>query len=153
MSGRRGFAAALRLPELNVFAFAMLLNFPWEFLQTPLFEGMAAAPHWLAVQRCAIATIGDGVIMLVAFWCVAGVSKTRAWVLKPRLRQVSGFAAVGLVITIVVERLATMDLWPMPWSYSSAMPIVPLVGAGLSPLLQWILLPPLVVWFVRRQLT
>lgn len=145
--------AALRSPELNVFIFAVLLNFPWEFLQTPLFEGMAAAPHWLAVQRCGIATIGDGVIMLVAFWCVAGVGKTRGWVLKPSSRQVAGFTAVGLFITVVVERLATAGLWPMPWSYSEAMPIVPLLGAGLSPLLQWILLPPVVVGFVRRQLT
>jgi hypothetical protein len=24
---------------------------------------------------------------------------------------------------------------------------------GLTPLLQWIILPPIVVWFTRRQLT
>jgi hypothetical protein len=33
------------------------------------------------------------------------------------------------------------------------MPVVPLLEVGLSPLLQWIVLPPLIVWFVRRQLT
>lgn len=148
----RSLAAALRLPEFNVFVFALLLNFPWEILQAPLFEGMAEAPHWRAVQRCSVATIGDGAIMLVAFWCVAAVSRTREWLLTPTLLQVLGFAAVGLVITILIERLATVGLWPMPWSYAEAMPVAPLLGAGLSPLLQWMLLPPLVVWLVRRQL-
>jgi len=33
------------------------------------------------------------------------------------------------------------------------MPVIPLLGVGLSPLLQWVVLPPIVVWFVRRQLT
>ena len=32
------------------------------------------------------------------------------------------------------------------------MPIVPVVGIGLTPLLQWLLIPPLAIWFVRRQL-
>jgi hypothetical protein len=32
------------------------------------------------------------------------------------------------------------------------MPIVPWIRVGLLPALQWLLLPPLVLWFVRRQL-
>lgn len=153
MSTKPALAAVLRSAEFNVFVFAVLLDFPWEFLQAPLFEGMADAPHWRAVQRCSIATLGDGGIMLIAFWSVAAVSRRREWLLKPILPQVLGFMAIGLVITIVVERLATAGLWPMPWAYAEAMPIVPLLGAGLSPLLQWVVLPPLVVWFVRRQLS
>ncbi|WP_205527550.1 hypothetical protein [Halomonas sp. JS92-SW72] len=32
------------------------------------------------------------------------------------------------------------------------MPTLPLLGTGLAPLLQWLLLPPLIVWLARRQL-
>lgn len=39
------------------------------------------------------------------------------------------------------------------WQYTEAIPTLPLLGTGLSPLLQWSLLPPLVLWLVRRQLT
>lgn len=152
MSAGQRLELALRLPELNVIGFAVLLNFPWEFLQAPLFEGMRNAPHWAAVQRCSIATLGDGVIMLVGFWTVAAIWKTRRWVLTPTLRQVGIFTSVGLVITIIVERLATAGLWPMPWAYAATMPVVPLIGAGLFPLLQWIVLPPLALWLVRRQI-
>jgi hypothetical protein len=33
------------------------------------------------------------------------------------------------------------------------MPTLPVLGTGLLPLLQWIFLPPLIAWFVHRQLT
>lgn len=55
------------------------------------------------------------------------------------------------MITIVMERLATQVLHR--WAYAETMPLVPILGIGLSPLLQWLLLPPLVLWFVRQQLT
>jgi hypothetical protein len=72
-------------------------------------------------------------------------------VIAPTRGRVAGFVAVGLLITIVMERLAT-GLFAR-WAYADAMPVVPLLEVGLSPLLQWIVLPPLIVWFVRRQLT
>ena len=38
------------------------------------------------------------------------------------------------------------------WRYAEIMPIVPKIGIGLVPLIQWIILPLLLVWFVKRQL-
>jgi hypothetical protein len=32
------------------------------------------------------------------------------------------------------------------------MPIVPPFGTGLSPLVQWLVIPPLVLWMTRRHL-
>jgi hypothetical protein len=32
------------------------------------------------------------------------------------------------------------------------MPMVPVLRVGLTPVLQWVIVPPLVVWFVKRQL-
>ncbi len=52
-----------RLPKANVLLFGFLLNFPWEFIQAPLFDGMAGAPHWEAVKSCTSAALGDAVIM------------------------------------------------------------------------------------------
>lgn len=58
---------------------------------------------------------------------------------------------VGVLITIVMEWLATHVLGR--WTYAASMPVVPTLEVGVSPLLQWVVLLPLVVWFVRRQLT
>ena len=37
------------------------------------------------------------------------------------------------------------------WGYAPGMPL--LFGIGLTPLLQWVILPPLLVWWSRRPLT
>ena len=143
-------AGILNLPETHVAIFAFLLNFPWEFLQVPFFVGMATAPHWDAIQFCTRASLGDAGIALVAFWAVAVAVRSRNWIRHPRTRDVLGFLGVGVTITTVFEWLATGALGR--WAYADTMPVVPLVRVGLLPLLQWIVLPPLIVWFVRRQL-
>ena len=135
--------------EVNVFLFAFLLNLPWELAQVPLFSGMSSAEHWSALKMCGRATVGDGVIALVSFWSVAATTRKREWILRPTARLVSAFITSGVVITIVMEWLATRAL--DRWTYAQAMPT--LLGIGVAPLVQWIVLPPLLVWFVRRQLT
>ncbi len=144
--------AITSLPEFNVAVFALMLNYPWEFSQVPLFAGMADAPHWTAIQRCALATLGDIVIMLIAYWFVAVIARSRHWIAAPTAAHLTMFVAVGVTITVVIEQLALRGLWFEGWGYSSLMPVVPGLGVGLSPLLQWLVLPPLAAWFVRRQL-
>ncbi len=135
----------LDTPEVNVTIFAFLLNLTWEFAQVPLFAGMPTAEHWRAVLVCGQATLGDVVIALVGFWTVAICSRARTWVLRPAAAHVAGFVAVGVLITVVMEWLATRVLGR--WTYAEAMPVIPLLGVGLAPLLQWIVLPPIVVSF------
>lgn len=60
------------------------------------------------------------------------------------------FLGVGIAVTIIFEALATGML--EHWAYNDAMPPLPVLGTGLLPLLQWLALPPLVLWFVRRQI-
>lgn len=144
--------AATSLPEFNVLLFALLLNYPWEFTQVPLFEGMAQAPHWSAVKTCTRAALADAFITLIAYWIVASLNRARAWIEAPRGRDIGFMVIVGTTVTLVIEQLALHGLWFGSWSYSSTMPIVPLLGVGLAPFLQWILIPPLVVVFVKRQI-
>lgn len=144
--------AVTRLPELNVVLFALLLNFPWEFLQVPLFEQMPNAPHWEAIKTCSRATLGDAAIMLAVYWAVAATRGNRNWITKPDTANVLLFTTLGVLTTAIIERLAMAGFWIGSWTYSAAMPVVPGIGVGLSPLLQWLVLPPLVVWFVKRQI-
>jgi hypothetical protein len=141
----------LDLPETNVLIFALLLNFVWEFAQVPLFASMSTADHWAAIAVCARATLGDALIALIAFWAAAITGGSRRWILEPRRSQLITYLAVGIAITIVMEWLATRVL--DRWAYAPSMPIIPLLGVGLSPIIQWLIVPLLLVWFVRRQLT
>lgn len=136
--------------DVNVGIFAFLLNLPWEFWQVPFFHGMASAAHWEATLFCTRAAAGDSLIAIVACWIVAAVAGSSRWIQKPTRHRVAAFVAVALAITVLVEWLSTRVLHR--WTYADAMPVVPLIGTGLLPLLQWIVIAPLIVWFVRRQL-
>ncbi len=143
-------SALVNTPEFNVVIFSLLLNLAWEVWQVPFFLGMADQPHWLGVKACTQATFGDAGIALAAFWVTALIARSRTWIMRPSRSDIAVFIGVGLVATIAFETLATGAL--ERWAYSDAMPRLPVLGTGLLPLLQWLALPPLVLWFVRRQI-
>lgn len=138
------------LPEINVVVFSFLLNFVWEMWQIPFFAAVPGDPHWVGVAACTRATFGDAGLSLVAFWCVAAVARSRRWIVDASTGQVLGFVALGLVATVILEALATGPAGR--WSYGPSMPRLPVLGTGIVPMVQWVLLPPALVWFVRRQL-
>lgn len=138
------------LPEINVALFAFLLNLVWEFGQVPLYRDLPSLGHWASIKLCARATLGDAVIAVVAFWVVAAVVASRRWITAPSGLEVAGFVGIGLGISTALEWMAIHVQGR--WAYAASMPIVPVVQIGLAPVLQWLILPPLVVWFVKRQL-
>lgn len=147
-------SAATESPEINIVLFGFLLNYPWEMIQSPLFEGERMASHWDAVKTCTKAAAGDSLILLVSYWAIAAAARNRWWFVGATAIQKMGFVAIGLAITIVLERLATSSLIPgWGWSYSEVMPVVPGLDVAAVPLLQWAILPLLAIWLVRRQLS
>ena len=148
----RAVSAVTDAPEFNVVAFALLLNFAWEILQAPLYAGMADMPHAQVTKACLQATFGDAVIMLLSFGGVAVAARSRHWIVAAKGWQFALFIGVGVSITAAIEWLATHGYWVGNWNYLPTMPLVPGTGIGLAPLLQWVVLPLLTVWFVRRQL-
>ena len=139
-------------PAFNVAIFALLLSLPWEFGQMWLYAGASEMSHLQGIQICMAATLGDAVIMLIAFGIVAAVARSQDWVLAPKTSQVAGFVVVGLAISIAVEIVATRTDGAFSWRYTPAMPVTPLLGIGLAPLMMWLVVPLLVLWFVRRQI-
>jgi len=146
----RWFANLPNTPEFSVLIFSFLLNLAWELWQVPFFHGMADQPHWLGVKACTQATFGDAGIALAAFWVTALIARSRTWILRRSRSDIAVFIGVGLVATIAFETLATGAL--ERWAYSDAMPRLPVVGTGLLPVIQWLVIPPLVVWLVSRQI-
>lgn len=120
-------------------------------LRAPFFRGLAETAHWEAVKLCSLAAVGNAGLSVAAFWVVAVAARARSWILNPTIPNLLGFIGIGLAITLAAERLATGPLYS--WAYAESMAVVPLLEIGLAPFLQWIVLPPLLVWFVRRQLT
>jgi hypothetical protein len=137
-------------PEPWVLLFSLLLHYPWEFLQVPFYEGMRELPHWEGVVMCSLAAAGDAVIALVAFWAAAAASRSRRWLMRPRPAAWLTYLGAGLALTVALEWLATEATGR--WRYAAEMPTAPGLGTGLVPLLQWLILPSLVVLLARGQL-
>lgn len=143
---------SLRFPELAVTGFGFLTHFAWEMLQIPWFAGMLEASHGAVVWLCVRATGGDVVILLAGFWLASLVAGRRDWLVagadwrRPALVVV----LVGVVVTVVFEWLATGPLGR--WEYTDAMPVIPFVETGLTPLVQWLVVPPLVLWLAHRHI-
>ena len=138
------------VPELPVAFFSFLGHFVWEFVQVPTYTGMAEMAHWEAIKLCLSATFGDVGFALMAFWIASAVARSRDWILRPTRVPAAIFVAVGIILTIGFEYYYTNI--SLRWTYSELMPLAPPFGTGLSPLLQWLVIPPLVVWLTRRHL-
>lgn len=141
----------LNSPELNVAIFSFLLSFLWEVQQMPFYQVSPELSCFERTRNCTLATVGDVGISLVSFWVVAAISKSCHWVQQPNWKQISIFTLVGVVITVVFEALATGPL--NVWKYAESMVTIPVLGTGLLPLLMWLLIPPLTIWFVKHQLS
>lgn len=138
------------LPEFAIAVFSFLLHFVWEYLQAPTYEGMADLNHWEGVKLCTSATFGDVGFALSAFWLASATARSRYWFRRPSVPALLVFIGTGLALTIGFEYYYTNVT--LRWTYSDLMPLVPPFGTGLSPLLQWLVVPPLVLWFTRRHI-
>lgn len=134
-------------PWTSLALFAFLLNFTWELLQVPFYRGIGDAPHWRATLFCLRASGGDVLIAGVAYGAVAAAAG-RLWLARPTWGRVTAFLGAGLAVTAAIEWVSVYALGR--WAYAEGVPVV--LGVGLPPVLQWILLPPTFLWLSRRHL-
>jgi hypothetical protein len=125
------------LRVLRLFAVAVGINFIWEMAQMPLYQGMPfdeLSSWWL----CLRASVGDGVIV-VAIWAIGSALFRRfEWYAPLRPAPIAALLITGALIAVGIEIHA---LGTGRWAYSQLMPTVPLLGVGLSPLVQLLVLP------------
>ena len=126
-------------------------NLVWEFAQLPLYTIWRTGSTGEIVFAAVHCTGGDiliGTGSLVLALVLAGA----AWpsTSTSYRRVVALTVAFGLAYTVFSEWLNVVVR--KSWAYSELMPIVPVVNAGLSPLLQWIMLPLAAFWWAQRRL-
>jgi hypothetical protein len=121
------------------------LHLAWEFAQLPLYTIWATGTRnetLFAVVHC---TAGDVAIAGLSLLAGLAAQASPAWP-ESSLRSVYVAATVsGVTYTIYSEWLNTTVR--QSWAYSEWMPVLPVTGTGLLPLLQWIVVPTLALWF------
>jgi hypothetical protein len=136
-----------KIPELCVCFLAFFLNFFWEVVHTyfytlkdSTFDTMLSG--WL---HC---TWGDVIITIGSFWFVSLTSWNRRWFLGLNKINFIGFIMVGVAYTFFSE-WANIQIFKS-WSYNESMPMIPWTEVGLSPVLQWVVIPSTVILLTRH---
>lgn len=125
-------------------------NLAWEFAQLPLYtvwHERGAAEIVFAAVHC---TGGDLLIASTALLGALAIVGNGCWP-HARFRLVAATAVLGgLAYTVLSEWLNTEIRGN--WAYTELMPTLPLVGVGISPFAQWIIVPVAAFWWARRPL-
>jgi len=121
-----------------------VLSLIWEFGHFPLYtlwESGAAGEIAYAALHCTVGDvlIGTGALMLALIATRAGPPAT--WRLAP-------IAAVTVTLAVAYTVFSEwMNVeWREGWAYAPAMPTLPVIGTGATPLLQWFVVPSLALW-------
>ncbi len=127
-------------------------NFVWEFAHMPLYT-IGWTGTWGEIVFAAVhCTGGDVLIALTSLTLALLIAGTGVWPLE-RYRAVAVLTVLfGVAYTTFSEWLNIVIR--AAWAYSDLMPVLRLFGfeAGLSPLLQWIVVPLVGFWWARRNL-
>jgi Na+/melibiose symporter-like transporter len=138
----------LATPEINLFLFAFLLNFVYEVWQAPYYEFYSSPSLADKVKDLTHCSFGDGVIILVCSWVVSALVRSRDWVLHPTPKLTLLFTSIGLAITLVIETYRVN----VSQVYGVAVLAVPFLGMSGLAVIQWIMLPPIILYLARRHI-
>lgn len=137
-----------RSAVLRYLVIAAVANLGWEMVQLPLYTiwrtGTPAELTYAVIHCTAGDVIQVGAALLVAL-LLAG---DRAWPWRSYVRVTLLATVVGIAFTIFSEWVNVEVR--RSWGYAPEMPLLPFLGTGLSPLLQWVIIPPAALALVKR---
>lgn len=123
-----------------------ILNLIWELLQIPLYQNMIFKNHELL---CALASVADVIMVLLIYFLFALMYKDPFWIRSLSFKRLIFLMAVGTGGAILSEM---RHLSAGNWTYSESMPLLPIVNVGVSPVLQFCILPGLIYYFASNAL-
>lgn len=132
-----------------VIAWALLaaaLHSIWEVAQLPLYNLWSEPDRGRVALYVAHCMLGDVLIASVLFLMVSVAMRRFDW---PAMRPWAGGAlliSAGLIYTVFSEWYNVYQT--KAWAYTPEMPLMG--GIGITPLLQWLIVPWLMILAIRR---
>ena len=134
-------------PYGRYLALIALGNLVWEAAQMPLYtiwiDGTPAQIGF-AWAHC---TVGDVLIGAITLAAAVILWRARFWPREAFWQVATTTIALALAYTIFSEWL-NIEV-RRSWAYRDIMPTLPGLGTGLSPILQWVIVPLLAFWYAR----
>jgi len=124
---------------------AFFLHIIWENAQAPLFaEYLSLGQHF---PKCLWATIGDIVFTLLVYLGISLLKNDFGWITRLSGKDIAVIAVMGFFWAIGIEQRAFLF---EKWNYTNAMPIIPYLLVGLTPILQMTFLLPLSFYLTSK---
>ncbi len=128
--------------------FGTAANFPWEMAHSLLYRDPTGFTWQQHLTCCGLASLADGAGITAIFAVGVVVFRDRRWTQEPSVPRMGLAVVLGLTGAIITEQLALHLDW---WAYGPKMPRIPGTDLGLSPLVQFIVLPLVVLfWALPR---
>jgi len=124
-----------------------VLHLVWENAQAPFYAGYESFGQHFWI--CLAVIPGDVVITLLIYGLVAAWRRDATWPRQRRWQDAAAVALVGAAVAVALERHA---ISAGRWSYTAAMPVIPYLGVGLTPVLQMAILLPLSFYLAGKLL-
>jgi hypothetical protein len=138
----------LPLAILFLGLFGFLFMGVWEFTQSPFFEDISQDLNDIILFRLHC-TLGDVIILFEIAAVLFLIRWTWKWILHPKLGDYLLFTLMGITYTAFSEYVNVYVRGS--WGYSDMMPILPLIEVGVIPLIQWLVLPSIILTITSRQ--
>lgn len=123
----------------TLISFAFLLNYGWELSHCTLYTGFVYdGPH---VAFLALASLADTIMALLLYFGFALIYRQGYWIQRVTALRVFWLMLVG-GLGATVSELAHLSAGN--WFYTKDMPLIPGIGVGLTPVLQFTMLPILI---------
>jgi len=126
-------------------------NILWECVQLPCFTLWSRVGWNWFIFVPVLGTVGDILIAATSLVLALVLIGDDNWPLRrASYWRVAALATLqGIAYTAYSEWRHAVVLHH--WTYSALMPVVPKLGVGLFPLLQWMLIPPLAFFYTIHQ--
>ena len=121
---------------LMITILAFLLNFSWELMQMPLYNSASFTINHITF--CALGSVADAIMVLLIYFSLAVIFKNPLWIHPLQGQRIIIVILIG-GIGAALSEMRHLSLGN--WAYSNLMPLIPIINVGISPVLQFMLLP------------
>ncbi|MBI3777636.1 MAG: hypothetical protein HY274_01770 [Gammaproteobacteria bacterium] len=125
---------------------AFVLHGLWEAMQLPLYTLWEDSDRRRILSYLIHCIAGDILIATILFLLIAALFRDFVWPLHRPWRAGAMMVATGLAYTVFSEWYNVYRVGA--WAYTASMPLV--AGIGLTPLMQWVAVPILMIIVIRR---
>jgi hypothetical protein len=120
----------------------------WELAHSPLYTLWHFGSFEQIASDIAQCTVGDVLIAGAAVFAGRWVSRRSSWAIGNHVVFAIATVLAGILLTVAIESASVHLLGR--WVYDPEMPLLPIFLIGISPLLQWLIVPAAVLWLTFR---